>query len=108
MLVENIKQFINTADFDTVFYWISNADLYTLLNPYILIPIFIIFALIAYPKTSHLGQQLILYVPAGVYLFVTVIVLKNDSISEIGPFIMAMILFFMIIGWLIWTRLLND
>lgn len=108
-MVEKIKHFINTYDFDMLFNWLNTLDPITLLfNPYFIVPVVIILALVAYPKTSYLGQQLVLYVPAGLYIFVTVVILRNDSITEIGPFIMAMAAFFMIVGWLIWTKLLKD
>ena len=109
MLAEKFKHFINTYDFDTFFNWLTNVDPVALLmNPYVFVPILIILALIAHPKTSYLGQKLVIYVPVSIYLFVTFVILRNDSISNTGPFIMAMAAFFMIVGWLIWTKLLND
>ncbi len=110
-MVENIKYFINNYDFDMLMAWISKASedpLGVMLNPWILIPVVIVVGMMAHPKTTELAQWLVSYVPAVGYLFVTGVVLSNDVISNIGPFVMAMAAFFMIIGWLIYTQLLNN
>jgi hypothetical protein len=108
-MVEQLKGFINTFTFDMLMNWFSNASLgETLLNPFVLGPIVIIIGLMSYSKTAYLGQQLVTYVPATLYLFVTFVILRNDVISNTGPFLMAMGAFFMIIGWFVWTRLLGD
>jgi hypothetical protein len=89
--------------------WLSNASIgETLLNPFVLVPLVALIGLMSYSKTAYLGQQLFLYVPAALYLFGTFVILRNDSISNAGPFILAMGAFFLIIGWFVWTRLLQD
>ncbi|MGK7346749.1 MAG: hypothetical protein ACNS63_13165 [Candidatus Nitrospinota bacterium M3_3B_026] len=109
MLVAKLKSFINTFTFEDLMYWIENVSPLDLLtSPWVIVPVVLIIGLIAYPHTSYFGQQLVLYLPAAIYLFITFVILKNGSISDLGPFIMAMIAFFIIVGWLIWTRLLKD
>ena len=108
-MVEQFKNFINTCNFDTLINWFNRASIAdTLLNPFVLAPILLVIGLLSYHKTVYLGQQLLTYVPATLYLFLTFVVLRNDSISNIGPFIMGMGAFFLIIGWFVWTRLLSD
>ncbi|VAX17105.1 hypothetical protein MNBD_NITROSPINAE03-2023 [hydrothermal vent metagenome] len=109
MLKENFKYFIDNYDFDMLFEWINNADwLVVLMNPYVLVPIIIVLGLMFYPKTSAFGQNALIIIPAIGYLFVTFVILKNDIISSIGPFIMAGVAFFGIVGTLIYTQLLKD
>ncbi|VAX25977.1 hypothetical protein MNBD_NITROSPINAE02-1646 [hydrothermal vent metagenome] len=108
-MIKNIRYFIDNYTFDMLMKWAENADpIAVLLNPAILATIVIVFGLTAYQKTTYLGQQLILYLPAVGYLFVTIVIAKNDNISDAGPFFLAITSFFMVIGWLIWTRLLRN
>jgi len=109
MIVSNLKYFIDNCDFEMFSTWLANVDpLALLLNPFVLVPLIIIFGLIAYPKTTYIGQKLVLYVPGVTYLFVTGVILKNDAINNTGPFVMAMIAFFGVAGWLIWTQFLEN
>lgn len=108
-MIEQVKSFIDTFTFDMLMNWISHASVgETLLNPFVLVPIVVVIGLMSYSKTAYLGQQLLTYVPAILYLCVTFVILRNDSISNTGPFVMAMGAFFLIIGWFVWTRLLQD
>lgn len=108
-MIEQLKVFVNTFNFDMLMNWLNNASVAeTLLNPFVLGPIVIIIGLMSYSKTAYLGQQLVVYLPAMIYLFLTFVILRNDVISNTGPFIMAMGAFFLIIGWFVWTRLLGD
>lgn len=108
-MIDQIKSFIDTFTFDMLMNWLTNASVgETLLNPFVLVPLVILIGLMSYSKTAYLGQQLLLYVPAALYLFVTFVILRNDSITNTGPFILSMGAFFLIIGWFIWTRLLGD
>ncbi|HEB71183.1 MAG TPA: hypothetical protein ENI77_01000 [Nitrospirae bacterium] len=109
MLKENFKYFIDNYDFDMLFEWVNNADwLVVLMNPYVLAPLVLIIAMMMHPKTTAIGQNALIIIPAVGYLFVTFVILKNDIISSIGPFIMAGIAFFGIVGTLIYTQLLKD
>ena len=108
-MIEQVKSFINTYNFDMLMNWLTRVDIgELLLNPFVLVPIVIVIGLMSYSKTTYLGQQLLTYVPAILYLFLTFVILRNDSISNTGPFVMAMGAFFLIIGWFVWTRLLQD
>jgi len=109
MLKENFKYFIDNYDFDMLFEWINNADwLVVLMNPYVLVPLVIVIAMMMHPKTTNMGQSALIIIPAIGYLFVTFVILKNDIISNIGPFIMAGVAFFGIVGTLVYTQLLKD
>lgn len=106
---EQLKTFVETFNFTMLMNWATNVSVgELLLNPFVLVPLVILIGLMNYPKTAYLGQQLLLYVPAAGYLFVTFVILRNDSITNTGPFILAMGAFFLIVGWFIWTRLLGD
>ncbi len=108
-MIEQVKSFIDSYNFDMLMNWLNRADIgEVLLNPFVLVPIVLVIGLMSYSKTAYLGQQLLTYVPAILYLFVTFVILRNDSISNTGPFVMAMGAFFLIIGWFVWTRLLGD
>lgn len=108
-MVEQLKAFIDTYTFDMLMKWLMTVNIAELLlNPFVLVPIVVLIGMMSYSKTAYMGQQLVVYVPALLYLFVTFVILRNDSISNTGPFVMAMGAFFLIIGWFIWTRLLGD
>lgn len=109
MLKENFKYFIDNYDFDMLYEWIANADwVVVFTNPYVLVPLLIVVGMMFYPKTSAFGQTLLIVIPCIGYLFVTFVVLKNDIISNIGPFVMAGFAFFGIVGTLLYTQLLKD
>ncbi|MBI5814823.1 MAG: hypothetical protein HZB29_04350 [Nitrospinae bacterium] len=106
---EDIQYFIDHVTFDRLMTWITTMSIGDLiLNPFVLVPVLVIVGLISYPKTTGLGQMLMMYVPAILYLGLTAAVLRNDSITNTGPFIMAILAFFMIVGWFVWTKLLGD
>ncbi|MBF0169468.1 MAG: hypothetical protein HQK87_00020 [Nitrospinae bacterium] len=109
--MDQLKYFWNTYDFDRVMSWIGTAlrdPLGTLMNPWILAPIVIIIGLFVNQKTAGLGQKLIIGVPAIGYLFITLTVLHNDSISQPGPFMMGLGAMLIIVGWFIWDRLMKG
>lgn len=109
MLKENIEYFIANYDFEMLMDWFSNVDpVSVILNPYVLVPLIIIVGMVLHPKTSAIGQNLVFAIPAIGFLFVTFVILRNDVISSIGPFIMAGISFFGIIGFLVYTQLLKG
>lgn len=109
MLWSHIKYFMDNCDFDMLITWLTTVDPVTvILNPYVLIPIIVIVGLTFYPATSEFGQNLVIYSPIGIYLFVTAVILKNDVISSIGPFLMGMTAFFMIAGLIIWHQFLKS
>ena len=109
MLIGNLKYFINNCDFEMLSEWLAIAKpAEVLLNPYVLIPIIVVLGLLISPKTTELGQKLIMYIPAVGYLFVTGVVLRNDVVSNTGPFIMGIIAFFIITGWLIYTNFIAS
>ncbi|MBF0293394.1 MAG: hypothetical protein HQK86_14690 [Nitrospinae bacterium] len=108
-MVEQLKGFVNTFNFDMLMNWLNHVSVAELLlNPFVLGPIVVIIGLMSYSKTAYLGQQIVVYLPAILYLSLTMVILRNDVISNTGPFIMAMGAFFLIIGWFVWTRLLGD
>jgi hypothetical protein len=109
--MDALKSFWNTTDFNAVMKWIGHASrdpAGTFMNPLVFGPIVLIFALLAYPKTSGLGQKLVVGVPMVGFIVLTVAVLRNDSISHPGPFMMALLSTFMIVGWYIYTKLLRS
>lgn len=104
-----LRYFVDNLDFDMLMTQITSASwIDILLNPLVLVFLVVTFALMSRNKTVYLGQQVVMYVPSVGFLLVTFVILKNDSITNTGPFIMAMTSFFIIIGWLIWTRLIKS
>ena len=86
-MIYNVKYFIENCDFDMLWDWLENADPVTvLLNPYVLVTIIALVGLISYHRTSYLGQQLVLYVPAVGYLFVTVVILRDIIAKRLRSF----------------------
>lgn len=109
MLKENFSYFIDNYDFEMLTEWLSNADwVVVFTNPYVLVPIVIVVGMMMFPKTTAIGQSALIVIPAVGFLFVTFVILSNDEISNIGPFIMAGTSFFMIVGTLIYTQLLKG
>ncbi len=83
--MDNLLYFWNNYDFNRVMDWVGTAlrdPVGTMMNPWIAAPLIIMLALLANRRTAGLGQKLVIGVPAIGYLFVTLTVLRNDSISH--------------------------
>ncbi|MDH5638642.1 MAG: hypothetical protein OEZ04_09130 [Nitrospinota bacterium] len=109
MYTENIKQFIETGNFSTVREFLNTADpVEVLMMPPVFLVIVITIGLMFHPKTTHMGQKLLVWIPALLWLGVTGVVLKNDSISNIGPFILGIVSFFIVIGYMVYSQLMAS
>jgi len=110
MFTQNIRNFIETGDFDTIMEFYRSTDISELIAmPAVFVPLILIVGLLAHPKTTYLGQKLMIWIPCLVWVGTTVVILKNDVISNTGPFIMGLVSFFIIIGYLIYSQLMaND
>ncbi|MDH5509873.1 MAG: hypothetical protein OEZ32_05895 [Nitrospinota bacterium] len=109
MYTDIIKDFIENGDFSTVMDFLKTADpVEVIMMPPVFLAIAITIGLMFHPKTTYLGKQLLVWIPALLWLGVTAVVLKNDSISQIGPFILGIVSFFMIIGYMIYSQLMAS
>ncbi len=104
----DFNTFWNTFDFNALMVFF-NAGQYMqlLMNPLVLGGIALLLVLIALPKTREVATSAAGYLLVGLVYGVGGVVLKNSVISQPGPFIIFVILFFGAIGYVIWTKLLN-
>jgi len=109
MFIENIKQFIATGDFDTVMEFLRTADpAEVIMMPPVLIPLVLTIGMMFHPKTVYFGQKIMMWFPALLWLSVSAVVLKNDDISNTGPFLLGLVSFFIVVGYLIYSQLMAS
>jgi len=110
MFADNLRDFWEHGDFDYVMNVIHKLDPAELIvQPHIFIPLAILIGLLAHPATSYLGQKIIMWALPLSWIGITVVVLRNDIISNIGPFILGLVSFFIIIFYIIYSQLMaND
>jgi len=110
MFADNLKDFWEHGDFSYVMAFIQKLDPAELIvQPHIFIPLAILIGLLAHPATSYLGQKMLMWMIPLTWIGVTIVVLRNDIISNIGPFILALVSFFIIVFYIIYSQLMaND
>ena len=106
---ERLKQFWEKGDFDYLIDVLGSIDPSELITSPIVIGIIVILVAMTLVKaTSGLAKMIIFYAGPVAFLLATIVVLKNDNISDIGPFIMGLCAVFFLVGWFIWVKMLRD
>lgn len=106
---EGLKTFWKEGDFDFLLEWLSNVDPVELIStPAIAGIVGIVIAMNFYKPTAGFGLMVATYAAPVLFILASVVVLKNDSITDVGPFIMATASVFMVVGWFIWAKMLRD
>ena len=108
-MIESLKKFWEKGDFDYLMGALGSIDPFVLItNPIVIGIIVILVAMTLVQATSGLAKMIIFYAGPVAYLLATIVVLKNDNISDIGPFIMGLGAVFFSVGWFIWVKMLRD
>ena len=108
-MLEDVMAFYENYDFDMVLDWLMNTDLVPVVSqPVIAGPLVLVVVMLLIPKTSAIAQGIIVYVPVAGFFFVSATVLHNDEITNVGPFILALSCFFIVVGWFIYTKMLKS
>ena len=100
--------FFNSFDFDALWVAINTGAWKWVLSDHVVWGIVaIVLAMIAYKTTRALGTLALAWGLTGVFYGIGLIVVKNSSIREPGPFALLGIMFFGVVGYMAWTRLIN-
>ncbi|MFQ5431923.1 MAG: hypothetical protein ACE5EN_05405 [Nitrospinota bacterium] len=101
--------FYNGFDFDDLWAAIESGSWKWILSDHVVWGIgVILLCMIAYRNTRSIGTFAIGWGMIGLFYGIGLIVLKNSSIRQAGPFALLGIMFFGVVGYLAWTKLLNP
>lgn len=108
-MLEQLQKFWRDGDFATLTEWISKVDPIELItDPVIAGYIVLIIVMNFIDYTKGMSQILAYYTIPVLFIFATVVILKNDQITSAGPFSMAIASLFMVVGWFVWAKMLRD
>jgi len=101
--------FYNNFDFDALWAAIESGSWKWILSDHTVWAIVVILlGMVAYGNTRSLGTFAIGWGIIGTFYAIGGIVLKNSSIRQAGPFALLGIMFFGVVAYLAWTKLLNP
>ncbi len=100
--------FFNSFDFDALLAAFQSGSWTWILSDHVVWGIAVILlGLIAYKNTRSIGTLALAWVMIGLFYGIGGVVLSNSSIREPGPFALLGIMFFGVVGYLAWTKLIN-
>jgi len=101
--------FFNGFDFDALSAAFKSGSWKWILSDHVVWAIVVVLlGMIAYRSTRSIGTFAIGWGLVGIVYGIGGIVLKNSSIRDPGPFAMLGVMFFGVVGYLVWTKLLNP
>lgn len=105
---DHILHFIDTFDFDDLMDVLSSIHPSALATDIgFIVPAVIFLGLLIYPKTRDETLYLFQILVSAAYLVVTLVVLRNSDLGDIGPFAMFLILILVGVGFFIKNYLLK-
>ncbi|MBI5179390.1 MAG: hypothetical protein HZA04_09065 [Nitrospinae bacterium] len=105
----DLKQFIDTFNFEQLIAFFQTGQYMALLHNPLVVAVGVVFiALIAYPKTRDVATIALGWTVVALVYGVGGVVLRNSNISEIGPFLLMMGLALGAVGYVLWTKLLRS
>ncbi len=109
MLEVDWSAFYNSFDFDALWAAFESGSWKWILSDRVVWAIVaILLGMIAFRTTRSIGTVAIGWGMIGIVYAICGIVLKNSSIREPGPFAMLGLMFFGVVGYLAWTKLINP
>lgn len=101
--------FYNHFDFDALWAAVNSGSWKWILSDRVVWGIVaVLLGMVAFKNTRSLGTLAIGWGLVGTFYAIGVIVLKNSSIREPGPFALLGLMFFGFIGYMAYTRLINP
>jgi len=111
---QKFLDFINNFDFKAFVQLLSTGEwefisFGAIVTSYIFIGVIVIVAALAlYKKTKDLGLFLAVWVPVAIFYFAGGVVLKNSDITQVGPFLLAMVMVVGVFGYLIYQKMIKG
>jgi hypothetical protein len=100
--------FINTFDFDALTDAFATGSWKWILSDRIVWGISaVLICMLAYQPTRNLTATIVVWLAVGILYGIGGVVLKNSSVSDPGPFVILSMMFFGVVGYLVWTKLLH-
>lgn len=101
--------FFNSFDFDALWAAVKSGSWQWILTDYVVWGIVVILlGMIAFKNTRSIGTFAIAWGIVGIFYAIGGVVLKNSSIREPGPFALLGIMFFGVVGYVAYTKLINP
>ncbi len=99
---KGLVQLLNTGEWEFI-------NVGTIVTSYVFIGVVVvIIALTFSKKTKSLGKMLAFWLPVAVFYFAGGVVLKNSVISQVGPFILAMLMGCGVFGYLLYQKMIKG
>ncbi|MFW2331457.1 MAG: hypothetical protein ACN4E2_04085 [Nitrospinota bacterium] len=90
-LISKFSYFWENATFSMIkgwFFEISNSPLTLIFHPLFLFLFVLTITLLIFRSTAPLGKNLLIFLPAATYTFITLVVVKNEGIYTTPTFLM--------------------
>ena len=101
--------FLNSFDFDALMATLSDGSWKWILEDKVIWTVVgILCIMVAFRNSRALATAIIGWGIIGILYGLGAVVLKNSIISEPGPFILLALMFFGVVGYMVWTKLLNS
>lgn len=109
MLEVDWSAFLSSFDFDALMATLSDGSWKWILeDKAIWTVVGILCIMVIFRNSRPLATVIIGWGIVGIVYALGAVVLKNSVISEPGPFIILALMFFGVVGYMVWTKLLNS
>ena len=108
-MLDKLMEFINTFDFDALMDFLIGGGIEELaVKPVFIGVVALAIILMAIPVTREVSTIVVKYICIFIYLFTCGVALKNSNITEVGPFILLVVLGGSIAANQIWHKFIKG
>jgi intracellular septation protein A len=105
----DFRQFVDSFDFDQLMVFFSSKAYMDVIHNHVFIVVAAVYlALIAYRKTRSFGTKALVYSVVFLIYGTAAVVIKNSRLTDIGPFLLLLVLSLAAAGYAIFTRLVLN
>lgn len=105
----DFRHFVDSFDFDQLMLFFTSAAYMDVVKNHVFIVVAAVYlALIAWQKTRSFGTRALTYTVLFLMYGTAAVVIKNSRITDIGPFLLLLLLSLGTAGYLIFTRLVLN
>jgi hypothetical protein len=111
---QKFLDFLGNFDFKALVQLLSTGEwefisFGAIVTSYIFLGVAVLIAALAlYKKTKGLGKFLAVWVPVAIFYFAGGVVLKNSDITQVGPFLLGMVMAVGAFGYMIYQKMLKG
>ncbi len=105
----DFRQFVDSFDFDQLMRFFSSEAYMDVIKNHVFIVVAAVYlALIAYHKTRGFGTKALAYTVVFLIYGTAAVVIKNSHITDLGPFLLLLVLSLAAAVYVIFTRLILN